>query len=42
LVSSQNLSVGSLEFNRELGITVITPALVNQLAADFASDYAAA
>jgi phosphatidylserine/phosphatidylglycerophosphate/cardiolipin synthase-like enzyme len=40
LVSSQNLSTGSLQYNRELGIAVTNLALVDQLAADFASDYA--
>lgn len=39
LVSSQNLSTGSLEYNRELGIIVTAPAILNQLAADFADDY---
>jgi phosphatidylserine/phosphatidylglycerophosphate/cardiolipin synthase-like enzyme len=42
LVSSQNLSTGSLQYNRELGIAVTTPAIVTQLAGDFASDYAGA
>ncbi|MGH3599838.1 MAG: phospholipase D-like domain-containing protein [Pseudonocardiaceae bacterium] len=42
LVSSQNLSTGSLSYNRELGITITTPALLAQLAGDFASDYAGA
>lgn len=42
LVSSQNLSPGSLGYNRELGIAVTTPAIVAQLAGDFASDYAGA
>jgi cardiolipin synthase len=32
LVSSQNLSTGSLQYNRELGITVTTPAIIAQLA----------
>ncbi len=40
LVSSQNLSTGSLQDNRELGITVTDPAIVSALAADFRSDYA--
>lgn len=40
LVSSQNLSEGSLTYNRELGITVTAPGLITQLAGDFASDYA--
>lgn len=39
LVSSQNLSRGSLQYNRELGITLDEKALVNQLEADFAADY---
>jgi cardiolipin synthase len=42
LVSSQNLSTGSLSYNRELGITITTPALLTELAGDFASDYAGA
>jgi len=42
LVSSQNLSIGSLEYNRELGITVTTPAILTELAADFANDYTGA
>lgn len=42
LVSSQNLSTGSLSYNRELGITITTPAILTQLTADFASDYAGA
>jgi cardiolipin synthase len=42
LVSSQNLSTGSLEYNRELGITVTTPAILTELADDFANDYASA
>jgi cardiolipin synthase len=40
LVSSQNLSTGSLEYNRELGITVTDPGIVSALEADFDSDYA--
>jgi cardiolipin synthase A/B len=39
LVSSQNLSAASLRYNRELGITVTTPAILAQLAGDFNSDY---
>jgi phosphatidylserine/phosphatidylglycerophosphate/cardiolipin synthase-like enzyme len=39
LVSSQNLSTGSLQHNRELGITLRTRGLVTQLAADFSADY---
>jgi phosphatidylserine/phosphatidylglycerophosphate/cardiolipin synthase-like enzyme len=39
LVSSQNLSTGSLQHNRELGITLRATALVSQLAADFSADY---
>jgi cardiolipin synthase A/B len=42
LVSSQNLSLGSLGYNRELGIAVTTPAIVTQLASDFANDFAGA
>ena len=40
LVSSQNLSTGSLEDNRALGITVTEPAIVSALEGDFRSDYA--
>jgi cardiolipin synthase len=40
LVSSQNLSAGSLQDNRELGITVTDPAIVSALERDFRSDYA--
>jgi phosphatidylserine/phosphatidylglycerophosphate/cardiolipin synthase-like enzyme len=40
LVSSQNLSTGSLKYNRELGITVTDPVIVSALEADFDSDYA--
>ncbi len=40
LVSSQNLSTGSLKYNRELGITVTDPAIVSALETDFDSDYA--
>ena len=40
LVSSQNLSTTSLEYNRELGIELSTPAIVNQLERAFAADYA--
>jgi cardiolipin synthase len=40
LVSSQNLSTGSLQYNRELGITVTDPVIVSALEADFGSDYA--
>jgi cardiolipin synthase A/B len=40
LVSSQNLSTGSLKYNRELGITVTDPTIVSALEADFDSDYA--
>ena len=40
LVSSQNLSTGSLKYNRELGITVTDPAIVAALEGDFGSDYA--
>jgi cardiolipin synthase len=39
LVSSQNLSTGSLQHNRELGITLRARLLVSQLAADFSADY---
>jgi cardiolipin synthase A/B len=40
LVSSQNLSTGSLKYNRELGITVTGPVIVSALEDDFRSDYA--
>jgi cardiolipin synthase len=40
LVSSQNLSDGSLEHNRELGIVVTSGPLVKALAADVAADAA--
>lgn len=40
LVSSQNLSTGSLKYNRELGITVTEPVIVSALEGDFRSDYA--
>lgn len=40
LVSSQNLSTASLEYNRELGIRLTSPAIVAALTRDFASDYA--
>ena len=39
LVSSQNLSSTSLKYNRELGIELTTPAIISQLASDFATDY---
>ena len=39
LVSSQNLSTGSLQYNRELGITLRARMLVGRLAADFDADY---
>jgi cardiolipin synthase len=42
LVSSQNLSEGSLQYNRELGIVVTSPVLVRSLAADVAADAASA
>jgi phosphatidylserine/phosphatidylglycerophosphate/cardiolipin synthase-like enzyme len=42
LVSSQNLSDGSLERNRELGIVVSSAPLVHALAADVAADAASA
>jgi phosphatidylserine/phosphatidylglycerophosphate/cardiolipin synthase-like enzyme len=40
LVSSQNLSTGSLKYNRELGITVTDRSIVSALAADIGRDYA--
>jgi cardiolipin synthase len=39
LVSSQNLSTGSLQYNRELGITLRAQSLVTQLGVDFDADY---
>ncbi len=42
LVSSQNLSAGSLEDNRELGVELTAPALVRALGADLAADAAGA
>jgi phosphatidylserine/phosphatidylglycerophosphate/cardiolipin synthase-like enzyme len=42
LVSSQNLSAGSLQYNRELGIILHAESLVDRLSADFAADYAGA
>jgi cardiolipin synthase A/B len=39
LISSQNLSTTSLEYNRELGIEVRSGVVVSQLRRDFASDY---
>ena len=39
LVGSQNLSTGSLQHNRELGITLRARPLVSQFAADFSADY---
>jgi phosphatidylserine/phosphatidylglycerophosphate/cardiolipin synthase-like enzyme len=39
LVSSQNLSTGSLQRNRELGITLRAKGAVNRLAGDFGADY---
>lgn len=39
LVSSQNLSTGSLQHNRELGITVTDPVIVAKLGEDFIGDY---
>jgi cardiolipin synthase len=42
LVSSQNLSTGSLQYNRELGVTLTARPAVTRLQADFAADYAGA
>ena len=42
LVGSQNFSVASLDYNRELGILTRIPAVVSAIAATLASDYAAA
>jgi cardiolipin synthase len=39
LVSSQNLSTTSLDYNRELGIEVTNAGIVGQLERDFASDF---
>ena len=39
LVSSQNLSTGSLEYNRELGVVVTNAGIVRALRRDFTSDY---
>jgi cardiolipin synthase len=39
LVSSQNLSTGSLEYNRELGVVVTNAGIVTALRRDFTSDY---
>jgi phosphatidylserine/phosphatidylglycerophosphate/cardiolipin synthase-like enzyme len=40
LVSSQNLSTGSLRYNRELGIRVADRSIVSALGRDIARDYA--
>jgi len=40
LVSSQNLSTGSLQYNRELGIEVSAPAGVRTLSEGLAADFA--
>jgi phosphatidylserine/phosphatidylglycerophosphate/cardiolipin synthase-like enzyme len=40
LVGSQNLSTESLDYNRELGITLQTPAVVSEVTDWFESDYA--
>ena len=40
LVSSQNLSDGSLQDNRELGIVLSNPVLVRALGSDIAADAA--
>jgi phosphatidylserine/phosphatidylglycerophosphate/cardiolipin synthase-like enzyme len=40
LAGSQNLSTGSLQYNRELSIMVSDAPSVAQFAADFAADYA--
>jgi cardiolipin synthase len=42
LVSSQNLSTGSLQRNRELGIVLRAMGPVSQLATDFSADYRSA
>jgi cardiolipin synthase A/B len=42
LVGSQNFSVASLDYNRELGILTSAPAIVKAIASTLASDYAGA
>jgi cardiolipin synthase A/B len=42
LVGSQNFSVASLDYNRELGILTSAPAVVKAIASTLASDYAGA
>ena len=42
LIGSQNLSTTSLDYNRELSVEVRAKALLDQLAHDFASDWARA
>src|SRR6185437_5082686 len=42
LVSSQNLSTGSLQYNRELGMEVSAPAGVRTLSEGLAADFAGA
>lgn len=39
LVSSQNISTSSLDFNRELGILVTDPKIIQTLSATFATDW---
>jgi cardiolipin synthase A/B len=40
LVGSQNFSVASLDYNRELGIRTTSPAVIGAISAALASDYA--
>jgi cardiolipin synthase A/B len=42
MVGSQNFSVASLDYNRELGILTTDPAVVTAIAATLSGDYAAA
>jgi cardiolipin synthase A/B len=39
-LGSENFTVGSLQSNRELGVTTTTKAVVQTIAATFASDFA--
>jgi len=38
-VGSENFSAGSLDYNRELGIMVSDPAIINSLIKTFAADW---
>jgi cardiolipin synthase len=42
LISSQNLSVTSLQYNRELGIELTSPTVLSALRRDFGADYTGA